>query len=224
MTVRAEPFRHLPFLRGLPETDQHALLALSRVEDVKRDEFFYHAGDRAKRAYMLTRGRVKLVRYGPDGRAIILRFFEPGMPFGFVEALEGIARQNAAQAIEDCQALSWDATTFIHTVVSHHKIASNAMRLMAERIGVKWDRIEDLSTERAGHRIARAAATGAPPGSALNPRHHRPGAVTRGTRRTRRHYPVHCQPSPQQVETPGDDRPEAEEGRRSVAEALDRLC
>lgn len=57
---------------------------------------------------------------------------------------------------EDSEALVWPASTLVRIMTSHPVIAHNSLRLMAERILGKWERINGLLTESLERRVARA--------------------------------------------------------------------
>ena len=148
--------RRCPLFRHVGVAQVQAALESAGTRRVSRGGFYFRQGDRAIEAYVLMRGRVKLVRTGSDTRRGILRFVSPFEPFGHEDALGGTGRAVSAQASEDTEALVWPATTLVRMMTSHPVIAHNSLRLMAERIQGTWERLHGLLTEPLEQRTARA--------------------------------------------------------------------
>ena len=152
----ARQLQRCPLFRGLGITQLHELLRSARMRRVSEREFYFRQGDLAAEAYVLMRGRVKLIRTGSDTRRGIVRFVPPLEPFGYEAALAGTSYAASAQASEDSEALAWSATTLANVMTSHPVIAHNCLRLMAETIQGTWERVHGLFAESLERRAARA--------------------------------------------------------------------
>jgi CRP/FNR family transcriptional regulator, nitrogen oxide reductase regulator len=141
--------------RNLARSDLQGLLQSAGERNIPKGGFYFHQGDRATEVYLLTSGRVKLVRADPDGRNVILRIVAPLEPFGDRAALGGPTRLSSAQALEDSRALVWGAPTLRQVMMSHPAISLNAVRLMEDRIEQDRSRFRDLATSPVRRRLAR---------------------------------------------------------------------
>ncbi|MDP2681473.1 MAG: Crp/Fnr family transcriptional regulator [Deltaproteobacteria bacterium] len=69
--------------------------------NVKKNDFVYNAGDKAKTVYVVKEGRVKIIRYSPDGRELIIDILEQGDIFGELAMAGEKERETDAVAMED---------------------------------------------------------------------------------------------------------------------------
>ncbi len=141
--------------RSLAATDLQGLRKSAGERRVRRGGFYFHQGDRATDVYMLTEGKLKLVRADPDGRELIVRLVAPAELFGERAVLGAVPRLASAQALEDSRALVWDVSTLLHIMMSHPTVALDAVRLMEIRAERERDRLHDLSTSNVERRLAR---------------------------------------------------------------------
>jgi CRP/FNR family transcriptional regulator, nitrogen oxide reductase regulator len=156
--VLAEDHVHItlnPLFRNLAEQDLHALLQTASERRIPRGGFFFQQGEEARELFILTNGRVKLVRADPDGRRIIHHLVAPTELFGERAALAATSRLTSAQALQDSRALAWDVQTILEAMVRYPAIGLNAVLLMAERVERHLTRLEDLSLLRVELRFAR---------------------------------------------------------------------
>lgn len=141
--------------RTLAAADLQELRKSAGERRVRRGGFYFHQGDRATDVYMLTEGKVKLVRADPDGRELIVRLVAPTEVFGERAVLGAVPRLASAQALEESRALVWDVSTLVQVMMSHPTVALDAVRLMEVRVERERDRLHDLSTSSVERRLAR---------------------------------------------------------------------
>ena len=156
--VAAGNFVHVslnPLFENLAETDQRALLSLARERRVPKGGSFFNQGDEAREVFLLTSGKVKLVRTDRDGRNTIQDLEAPTEIFGERAAFARTPRLASAQALEDSWALVWDVSTILEAMMRHPSIALNVARMMAEQVEGALTRIEDLASARVELRLAR---------------------------------------------------------------------
>jgi CRP-like cAMP-binding protein len=87
---------------------------------------------------------------------VILRLVGPGEMMGGVAALGQSEYPGSAEALDDCQALSWDGAMMGQLMESIPHLAVNALRILAERTIELQNRVREMATERVERRIARA--------------------------------------------------------------------
>lgn len=139
----------------LSQTDLQGLMTSAQERRVPKDGFFFQQGDRSTEVFVLTSGRVKLVRSDSDGRSVILRLVTPSKPFGHITALAETPRLASAQALEDSRALVWDVPTVLNAITAHPEVSINVVRDMAKQITEGTDRLVDLATSPVERRLAR---------------------------------------------------------------------
>jgi CRP-like cAMP-binding protein len=126
------------------------------MRSVEEGGFFFLQGAPAAHAYVLIRGRVKMVQIAPNGQQITMRIMTPGQTFGGIAILHPEAGYPAtAQAEEDSMALAWDTDHLRELAKSEPSVPLNAMQLMHGYITELQERQQALVTGRVEQRIAR---------------------------------------------------------------------
>jgi CRP-like cAMP-binding protein len=144
-----------PLFQNLAEPDLHALLQSASERRIPTGSFFYNQGDEASEIFLLTNGKVKLVRTDPDGRSVIFGLMVQTELIGQADVLAKRPRLWSAQALEDSRALVWDVETMLQAMMRHPTIGLNLAQLMSQRIEEILTRVEDLSLLRVEQRFAR---------------------------------------------------------------------
>jgi CRP/FNR family transcriptional regulator len=137
------------------QADLQTLMASAQERRVPKDGFFFQQGDPSTEVFVLTSGRIKMVRSDSDGRSVILRLVTPPKPFGHITGLAEIPRHASAQALEDSRALAWDVPTVLKIITARPDVSINVVRYMAKQIAAGTDRLVDLATSPVERRLAR---------------------------------------------------------------------
>lgn len=140
---------------GLTTKELNRVIQETVTRELVTDEFLFHEEDTASHIYYLIRGRIKLSQLTLEGKQIILRYIAPGDTFGVVAVISNIPYPVSAQAITQCQLLSWDTESMNRLIELSPIIASNALKILANQVNHFQKRIKELSTERVERRIAR---------------------------------------------------------------------
>ncbi len=128
----------------------------SLPRSVEEDGYFFMQGDPATHAYVLVKGRVKMIQITPNGQQITMRIMTPGQTYGGIALLNPQAGYPAtAQAVEDSIALAWDTARLRELVEKDPSISLNVMELMHGYISELQERQKALVTDRVEQRIAR---------------------------------------------------------------------
>jgi CRP/FNR family transcriptional regulator, nitrogen oxide reductase regulator len=152
----ARRLQRSPLFRNVRRAEILQVLKAAGVRRVRRGGSYFRQGDPALAAYVLTTGRVSLVRFGSGARRSILRFVSPLEPFGLEAALGETRHTVSAQVGEDSEALMWPAAALTRILSDHPSIAHNGLRLMGARIRGAWERFHGLLTEPLERRTASA--------------------------------------------------------------------
>lgn len=123
---------------------------------VEEGGFYFIQGDPAVHAYVLLKGRVKMVQITPSGQQITMRIMIPGDTFGGIALLKPQAGYPAtAHAMEDSTAMAWDTEALRDLADDEPTLSMNVMNLMHGTISELQERQKALVTDRVEQRIAR---------------------------------------------------------------------
>lgn len=151
-----EVLSRAPLFRGAEPAELKAALEAARRRSVERGEYFFHQGDAAEAFYVVTEGRVRLSQLTPEGHQVIIGFMGPGDGMGIIVALSNATYPLTAEAVADCQALSWDYEATIRLMEQYPHLALSGLRLVSGRFFELQERYRELATARVERRIASA--------------------------------------------------------------------
>ena len=152
----AEWLTAVPLFHNLSRVELSEIAKTAQHRHAVRDGFFFHQGDAANSLYILERGQVRMTQLTPDGEQVILRYIRPQDMFGGIAAFTFKTYPATAQALEDSQALIWDAAAMRDLMLHVPRLALNVLDHAAETIVQLQDRVRELQTERLERRVARA--------------------------------------------------------------------
>lgn len=119
-----------------------------------RHEILFYQYDPAVRLYVLLAGRVRLFKSSSDGKQTSTRIVGPSDILGISAALPNTISPLTGQAMEPCDTLAWDQTTFVTFLQLYPSIMNNILRTVNERFADLQQQYLELATERVEQRIA----------------------------------------------------------------------
>jgi CRP-like cAMP-binding protein len=145
-----------PLLHNVDPEGCRDFIDNGRPRHVTQGSYFFHQGEPATRFYILLHGQARLTQVNVDGDQVILYHFGLGDGIGIIVALSNMNYPASAEAIENCQALSWDTATTQRLMLQYPQLAFNGMKLIANRFAWLQDRYHEMATQRVEQRIAQA--------------------------------------------------------------------
>jgi CRP/FNR family transcriptional regulator, nitrogen oxide reductase regulator len=118
-------------------------------------DFIFWEGDPPIRFYMLTSGRIKVIKHGSQGRETLVAVFNPGDIFGEVAVFENKAYPASATASEPSTVLAFNRDSFSCLLTEHPATAMAMIGILSSRLREAQNRLHDLSGERVEQRLAR---------------------------------------------------------------------
>lgn len=148
----ASTLLQVPLFSDLRPSELARVARLFREDHFARDETIFYEGDQAQRFWVVREGQVKIVKYGQDGREIVIEVIPPGEVFGGATML---LRRNpaTAKALSDASTLSLEVTEYERLIREYPDIAVRIIRALGDRLlGVIGVRV--LASQRVERRIA----------------------------------------------------------------------
>lgn len=147
---------NVDLFQKIPSEERKIVLEAAHRRGVPRYSFFFHEGEEVSCLYILVQGQVKIIQTTAEGHQVTLRTTAPGQMFGGVAILGYAAYPVSAQALTDCQSLSWDGSAMKQLLERFPRIALSALDYFSARLQEMQDRYRELATERVERRVARA--------------------------------------------------------------------
>mgnify|MGYP001815339671 CR=1 FL=1 len=100
-----EVLYELPLLRQLTPDQRRSVLAAGQQRLLERGEILFHEGQQAEALFAVAGGKMKLVRYSPQGRELLLHLVHPGESFAEAALFAEGTYPATAEAMD--QSLVW---------------------------------------------------------------------------------------------------------------------
>lgn len=116
----------------------------------------YSEGKRPKHLYYLKSGKIKTYRLHEDGKEYITNLYSPGDFIGYMPLLENTSYEDTAEALESSEAVVIPKDEFITLVYNDLSIAAKFIKLVAQNVEEKENRLLNLAYGSLRKRVAKA--------------------------------------------------------------------
>jgi len=100
VTDRSDILQQLPLFRMLSDEDRQRVRTSGFEQLLAKGEILFHEGDPAENLCVVLDGRIKLVRYSPSGRELLLHLVQPGVSFAEAALFGAGGYPATAEAVE----------------------------------------------------------------------------------------------------------------------------
>lgn len=141
--LRASGMLHL-------DPNNYETVELSRKQNV------YQEGRRPKYVYYLMKGKIKAFRIHEDGKEYITNLYAAGDYIGYLPILENAAYEDTAVVLEDAELAQIPKDEFLHGIYQDIRVATKFIRLIAQNVQEKEERLLQLAYGSLRKRVAKA--------------------------------------------------------------------
>ncbi len=153
---RLAALRQVPFFSRLSAAELAEVNALFRASAHDAGGTIYFTGEPATRLYVVTEGKVKLLRHTSSGQDVLLDILTPGEMFGGLPVLGGATYDDTAQAQSPCCVVGIDAVHFATILERHPSVALAVLTIVGERLREAHDRLSGMVSTPVEVRVAAA--------------------------------------------------------------------
>ncbi|MEX1310363.1 MAG: Crp/Fnr family transcriptional regulator [Candidatus Sulfomarinibacteraceae bacterium] len=100
MNDRSSALQNLPLVQMLSDEDRQRVFSSGHEHTLAKGEILFHEGDPAESLCALISGRIKLVRYSPRGKELLLHLVPPGASFAEAALFGSGGYPATAEAVE----------------------------------------------------------------------------------------------------------------------------
>jgi len=126
------------------------------TEDLAKKLTLYSEGKRPKVLYYLKKGKIKASRVNDDGKEYITNFYAAGDFIGYLPLLEGKNYEDTAVVLEDAEVVMIPRDEFVNGVFNDITVATKFIRLIAQNVQEKEERLLSLAYGSLRKRVAKA--------------------------------------------------------------------
>jgi len=126
------------------------------TEEITRKKTLYSEGKRPKYLYYLKSGKIKTFKIHEDGKEYITNLYAPGDFFGYLPLLENHSYEEAAEVLEDAEVVLIPKDDFLASIYGDLSLAGRFIKIIAQNVKEKEERLLSLAYGSLRKRIARA--------------------------------------------------------------------
>lgn len=123
---------------------------------VLKKSALYSEGKRPRYLYYVKTGKFKAFRLHDDGKEYITNFFSPGDFVGYTPLLEDKSYEDTAEALETSEVIMIPKDEFVGLVFKDLNIATKFIKLIAQNVREKEERLLELAYGSLRKRVAKA--------------------------------------------------------------------
>lgn len=146
----------VPVFGALDEAARNELSRYLKPAKYKKDAVILSREEPGTALFLIVKGRVKVVLYGPSGREVILSMLKDGEFFGEMSLLDGQPRSASVVAVNDSDVLVLDRQDFVRFVENRPAVALAILGEMSRRLREADAKIGSLALLDVYGRVARA--------------------------------------------------------------------
>src|SRR5579859_1771004 len=124
--------------------------------ELSKKQQLYQEGRRPKYVYYLIKGKVKAYRIHEDGKEYITNLYAAGDYIGYLPILENNAYEDTAIVLEDAELAQIPKDEFLNALYQDIRVASKFIRLIAQNVQEKEERLLQLAYGSLRKRVAKA--------------------------------------------------------------------
>jgi CRP-like cAMP-binding protein len=155
MAIQVDILKRTPYFSGLSPAALDSIAKLIFEKKVERGEIFLLEGEADEVLYFVASGAVKVFKTSAEGKEQILDIVRPGDSFNDVAVFDGGPNPAAAQAMATVVLYGVRKNHLEAIIQDHPQVATNVIRVLADRIRYLVSLVEDLSFKHVIGRIAK---------------------------------------------------------------------
>lgn len=91
---------YVPIFKNLSEEELSRIIDIATHKKLNKGDFVYQTGDRLNDIYVIHKGKVKIVRYSPDGKEQVIRILSSGDFLGELSLFNNAEMTTYAETVE----------------------------------------------------------------------------------------------------------------------------
>src|SRR2546423_1762571 len=143
---RLAALKGVPILADLSQARLEQLAGICRWRDYDAGEQILSYHDLSTEVFFLAAGKVRIIVYSAEGKAVLFTDLKPGAMFGEISAIDRAPRSAGVDAIERSTVASLTASQFESLLLSEPAVAVAALRHVTAELRRLSERVLEFST------------------------------------------------------------------------------
>ncbi|MCX5836941.1 MAG: Crp/Fnr family transcriptional regulator [Deltaproteobacteria bacterium] len=147
--------KQVPMFRSLRAEDSQHIAALLQKHTLRKGDILFRNGEEGHSLYMITAGKIKIVRQSRDGDEMILAVLSTGDFCGEMALLDGLSRSADAVAVEETHLYGLNRKDFLAYVMHNETAVKAILSALSKRLRKADDFLEDIFFLKVAARLAK---------------------------------------------------------------------
>jgi CRP/FNR family transcriptional regulator, cyclic AMP receptor protein len=147
--------KQVPLFRSLRAEDIQHIVMLLRKQTLRKGDALFREGEEGNCLYMITAGKIKIVRQSRDGDEMILAMLSTGDFCGEMALLDGLSRSADAIAVEETHIYGLNRKDFLSYVMNNETAVKAILSALSKRLRKADDFLEDIFFLNVAARLAK---------------------------------------------------------------------
>jgi CRP/FNR family cyclic AMP-dependent transcriptional regulator len=127
---------------------------LVKTQTYSAGHLFYAPEDQIDQLLILRRGRVRIYKLSPEGRALTLLVLQPQSLFGELMLLADLNQDSFAEAMTECEVTALGRNEVRTILMRYPAVALRLMEIMSQRLRAFEHRLADIAFKSVPQRLA----------------------------------------------------------------------
>jgi len=154
MAEHDEILTRLPLVEHLSDEQREKVLSAGHERTLERGEILFHEGEPAHAMYAVISGQMKLVRYSPRGRELLLHLVQPGRSFAEVALFGSGTFPATAEVVEAARLWVLPRTALLDLLRASPELALAMLGSISHWTRKLAGKLELLTQRRVEERLA----------------------------------------------------------------------
>jgi CRP/FNR family transcriptional regulator len=154
MSDRSEILQQLPLVQMLSDEDRQMVFSSGHEHSLAKGETLFHEGDPAESLCVVISGRMKLVRYSPRGKELLLHLVPAGASFAEAALFGAGGYPATAEAVEPSTIWCLPRTQLVNLLRNHPEIGMAMIGSVSAWTRTLAGKLEMLTQRRVEERLA----------------------------------------------------------------------
>jgi CRP-like cAMP-binding protein len=147
--------KQVPLFRSLRAEDSRHIAALLQKHTLRKGDALFRQGEEGHSLYMITAGKIKIVRQSWEGDEVILAVLSSGDFCGEMSLLDGLPRSADAVAAEETHLYGLNRKDFLAYVMNNETAVKAILSALSKRLRKADDFLEDIFFLKVAARLAK---------------------------------------------------------------------
>src|SRR5262245_12489885 len=143
---RFSALKRVSILAGLSDVSLEGVARSCKWQEFEAGEQLVHYQDSSTEVFFLTEGKLRVVVYSVEGKAVLFTDLKPGAMFGEIAAIDRAGRSAGVEAIGPSTVASLTAEQFEALLLREPQLALATLRQVAAEVRRLSERVVEFST------------------------------------------------------------------------------